>query len=128
VKIRLIGPTVALGLLWVATSALAGAADYTFLPITAEIKSGKAVRVEFRLVDKAKLPVSGASFIRSRLDMAPDGMAQHVIPVTFQPAAGGTYALTADLEMAGRWQLSLAAKVVGESETIVGKLIVTVAE
>jgi hypothetical protein len=118
----------AVALLVLTSGALAGAADYTFVPVTRSVKAGKEARVEFRLLDKSKAPTVGASFIRTRLDMAPDGMAQHVIPVAIQPSAGGIYVFTADLEMVGRWQLSLAAKVADEPETIVGKLIITVVE
>ena len=38
-------------------------------------------------------------------------------------SAPGVYAFKTDLPMAGRYQLSIAAKVQGEPETVVGKVI-----
>ncbi len=56
--------------------------------------------------------------------MAPDGMADMESPVV--PVAAdepGVYAFKTDLSMAGRWLLSVAAKVQGEPETVVGKVV-----
>jgi hypothetical protein len=56
--------------------------------------------------------------------MAPDGMADMVSPVAPMPASEpGVYAFKTDLPMAGRYLLSVAAKVQGEPETVVGKII-----
>ncbi len=57
--------------------------------------------------------------------MAPDGMANMESPGT--PAAAsepGVYAFKTDMPMARRYLLSLEAKVQGESETVVGKVII----
>jgi len=63
--------------------------------------------------------------IRTRIDMAPDGMAEMESPIAPAPGNGpGVYAFKTDLPMAGRYQLSLAAKVQGESETVIGKVII----
>jgi hypothetical protein len=57
--------------------------------------------------------------------MAPDGMADMESPVAQVPSAEpGTYAFKTDLPMAGRYLLSVAAKVQGEAETVVGKVVV----
>jgi hypothetical protein len=42
-------------------------------------------------------------------------------PITLAKAAEpGTYSFTTDLTMAGRWLLTLSAKVQGEQETVIG--------
>ena len=108
---------------------LAGASDYAFELATKELPRGDAVPVAVRLINKKTgEPVAGAVIIRSRLDMAPEGMAEHTSPVSAQPADDqpGVYALKANLSMEGRWQLSLAAKVQGEPETVVGKVLLEV--
>jgi hypothetical protein len=69
-------------------------------------------------------PVSDAVIVRTRVDMAPDGMADMPSPVAALPGSEpGIYAFKTDLPMAGRYLLSLAVKVQGEPETIVGKVI-----
>ena len=106
--------------------ALAAASDYAFEPVAAEMKKGDDVTVAVRLIHRPTgKPVSGAVIIRTRVDMAPDGMAEMQSPVAPLPAAEpGVYAFKTDLPMAGRYQISVAAKVQGEPETVVGKVIV----
>jgi Flp pilus assembly pilin Flp len=56
--------------------ALAGAADYRFEAITTEVRNGEGATLAVRLVHvPTGKPVPGAIVFRSRLDMAPDGMA-----------------------------------------------------
>ena len=107
-------------------AAFAGAGDYAFEPVAPEMKKGDDVTVSVRLVHKPTgKPVADAVIIRTRIDMAPDGMADMQSPVSPLPASEpGIYAFKTDLPMAGRYQLSLAAKVQGEPETVVGKVIV----
>jgi hypothetical protein len=107
-------------------AALAAASDYGFDPVAAEIKKGDDVVVTLRLVHKPTgKPVREAVIIRTRVDMAPDGMADMVSPVALLPSKEpGVYALKTDLPMAGRYLVSIAAKVQGEPETVVGKVIV----
>ena len=107
-------------------SAFAAANDYLFEPVASEMKKGDDVIVTLRLVHKpsGKL-VPDAIVIRKRVDMAPDGMADMESPV--EPVAAsepGTYAFKTDLPMAGRYQFSVAAKVQGEPETVVSKVII----
>jgi hypothetical protein len=106
--------------------AFAAADDYAFEQIAAEVKKGDDVVVTVRLIHKpsGKL-VSEAVIIRSRVDMAPDNMADMESPVSPVPASEpGVYAFKTDLPMAGRYLLSVAAKVQGEPETVVGKVVI----
>ena len=109
-----------------AATAFAGANDYAFEPLTTEIKKGDDVIVALRLTYKPSgKPVAEAVIIRSRVDMAPDGMADMVSPVELVPATEpGVYNLKTELPMAGRYLVSVAAKVQGEPETVVSKIIV----
>ena len=108
------------------SAALAEVKDYAFEPVAAEMKKGDDVIVAVRLrhMPSGK-PVSDAVIIRTRVDMAPDGMADMVSPVAQQPASEpGVYAFKTDLPMAGRYQVSVAAKVQGEADTVIGKVII----
>ena len=107
-------------------AAFAAASDYAFELVAAEMKKGDDVTVAVRLVHKPTgKPVADAVIIRTRVDMAPDGMADMQSPVSPLPAGEpGVYAFKTDLPMAGRYQLSVAAKVQGEPETVTGKVIV----
>jgi YtkA-like len=109
-----------------AAAAFAGASDYAFEPLAAEIKKGDDVVVALRLRHKPSgKPVADAVIVRTRVDMAPDGMADMVSPVAPLPASEpGVYSFKTDLPMAGRYLVSVAAKVQGEPETVVGKVIV----
>jgi hypothetical protein len=113
----------AIGLL--AGAAWASASDYAFEAVQAEMKKGDDVTVALRLVHKPSgKPVADAVIFRTRVDMAPDGMADMESPVTALPASEpGVYAFKTDLPMAGRYQFSIAAKVQGEKETVTGKVI-----
>jgi len=104
----------------------AAASDYVFEPVAPEMKKGDDVTVAVRLVHKPTgKPVADAVIIRTRVDMAPDGMADMQSPVSPLPASEpGVYAFKTDLPMAGRYQLSVAAKVQGEPETVIGKVVV----
>jgi len=106
-------------------AAFAGANDYTFEPTAPEWKKGDDVVVAVRLTYKPSgKPVADAVIIRTRVDMGPDNMADMVSPVAAVPSnEPGVYAFKTDLPMAGRYMLSVAAKVQGEPETLVGKVI-----
>jgi hypothetical protein len=59
-----------------------------------------------------------------RIDMAPDGMASMASPLTEMPSdKPGEYRFKTNLSMQGRWQLSLGAKVQGETGSVQSKLI-----
>ena len=89
----------------------AGGNDYTFEAVKPEMKKGDDVTLAVRLVHKPTgKPVSDAVIIRTRVDMAPDGMADMESPVSLLPSnEPGVYAFKTDLPMAGRYQLSVAA-------------------
>jgi hypothetical protein len=104
--------------------ALAGANDYVFEPVKAEVKKGDDVVVSVRLKHKASgKPVADAVIVQTRIDMGPDGMGEMASPLTPVPSSEpGVYAFKTDLSMVGRWLLSIAAKVQGEPGTVVGKI------
>lgn len=107
-------------------AAMAGAGDYTFDPVSPEMKKGDDVTVALRLTDKRTgKPVPDAVIFKTRVDMAPDGMAEMESAVTPLPSKEpGVYAFKTDMPMAGRYQITLSAKVQGEPETVSGKVIV----
>lgn len=112
-----------LGLMWTG-AAVADVKDYEFQLIEKEMKVGEAV-VTVRLLNKRSgKPVQDAVIFAKRIDMAPDGMAAMDSPVEQIPSTEpGVYRFKTDLTMAGRWQLSLGAKVQGETGTLENKLI-----
>jgi hypothetical protein len=107
-------------------AAIAGAGDYTFDPVASEMKKGDDVTVAVRLTDKRTgKPVPDAVIFKTRVDMAPDGMAEMESAVSPLPSKEpGVYAFKTDMPMAGRYQITLSAKVQGEPETVRGKVIV----
>jgi hypothetical protein len=109
-----------------ASIAMAGASDYAFEPVSPEMKKGDDVTLAVRLTNKQTgKPVSDAVVFKTRVDMAPDGMAEMQSPVSPLPSKEpGVYAFKTDLPMAGRYQVTLSAKVQGEPETVIGKVIV----
>jgi YtkA-like len=121
-----IGTLVAAFFAFTHTPAFPAAADYAFEPLAAEVKKGDDVIVAVRLVHKpSNKAVPEAVIIRIRVDMAPDNMADMESPVSAAPASEpGVYAFKTDLPMAGRYQLSLAAKVQGEPDTVIGRVII----
>lgn len=110
-----------------ASVAMAGASDYAFEPVNPEMKKGDDVTLAIRLTNKQTgKPVSDAVIFKTRVDMAPDGMAEMQSQVAPLPSKEpGVYAFKTDMPMAGRYQVTLSAKVQGESETVTGKVVVT---
>jgi hypothetical protein len=102
----------------------AGANDYVFEPVKAEVKKGDNVVVSVRLKHKATgKPVTDAVIVQKRIDMSPDAMGEMASPLIPLPSSEpGVYSFKTDLSMQGRWLLSIAAKVQGEPETVVGKI------
>ena len=109
-----------------ASAAMAGAGDYAFEPVNPEMKKGDDVTLAIRLTNKQTgKPVSDAVIFKTRVDMAPDGMSEMESPIATLPSKEpGVYAFKTDLPMAGRYQVTLSAKVQGEPETVTGKVIV----
>lgn len=102
--------------------------DYEFQLVQKDLKKGEAI-VSVRLVHKPDgKPVTDAVIFAKRIDMAPDGMPTMTTTVDDLPSTeAGVYHFKADLMMAGAWQLSLGAKVQGETGTVESKLIFTAA-
>jgi YtkA-like len=100
--------------------------DYEFQLLDQAIKAGPDRIITVRLMNKATgKPVPDAVIFATRLDMAPDGMAEMATRITpMPPAEPGTYRFKATLSMAGGWQLSLGAKVQGETGTVDNKLVI----
>jgi len=115
----------AIAIALISSAAVAAANDYAFEPVAPEMKKGDDVTVALRLVhEPSGKPVADAVIFRTRVDMAPDGMAEMESPVAPLPSAEpGVYAFKTDLPMVGRYLFSIAAKVQGEPETVVGKVI-----
>ena len=105
-------------------AAFASASDYMFEPVKGEIKKGDDVVVAVRLKHKATgKPITDAVIIQTRIDMAPDGMAEMASGLTPVPSdEPGVYSFKTELPMQGSWLLSIAAKVQGEPETVIGKI------
>lgn len=114
------------GLSWVAVASpvRADVKDFEFQLVQTEVKKGDAI-VAVRLVNKKTgKTVPDAVISAKRIDMAPDGMATMDAPLDAQPSTEpGVYRFKTNLSMAGRWQLSLGAKVQGESGTVQSKLV-----
>jgi YtkA-like len=100
--------------------------DYEFQLLDQAIKAGPDRIITVRLMNKATgKPVPDAVIFATRLDMAPDGMAEMATKITPMPAIEpGSYRFKATLSMAGGWQLSLGAKVQGETGTVDNKLVI----
>jgi hypothetical protein len=107
-----------------ATLARADIKDYEFQLVDQTVKMGDAI-ISVRLVhtpdDK---PVPDAVIFATRLDMTPDGMQETATKIVPMPSPEpGVYKFKASVSMAGGWQLSLGAKVQGETGTIGNKLV-----
>jgi hypothetical protein len=110
-----------------AAAARADINDYEFQLVDQTVQAGPDKTIAVRLVDKATgKAVPGAVIFAARLDMTPDGMQEMVTKIAPIPGGEpGTYKFKATLGMAGRWQLSLGAKVQGETGTVESKLLIT---
>jgi hypothetical protein len=108
-----------------AASAWADVKDYEFQLVSQEVKKGDAV-IAVKLVHKPSgRAIPDAVIFAKRIDMAPDGMGE--MAAKLEPASGGepgVYQFKTNLDMAGRWALTLGAKVQGETGTVQSKLIV----
>jgi len=109
-----------------ATVAFADIRNYEFKLVEPTVKAGPDRTIAVKLVDKTTgKPVPDAVIFGTRLDMAPDGMQEMATRIERVPGAEpGTYTFKATFGMAGRWQLSLGAKVQGETGTVESKLVI----
>src|SRR5262245_5937852 len=88
-----------------ASPIFAGANDYLFEPVKAEIKKGDDVVVSVRLKHKTTgKSVTDAVIVQTRIDMSPDAMGEMASPLTPVPSnEPGVYSFKTDLSMQGRW-------------------------
>jgi YtkA-like len=109
------------------TTARADIKDYEFQLVDQTIQAGPDKVITVRLMNtRTGKPVPDAVIFATRLDMAPDGMQEMATRIAPMPGGEpGTYKFKATFGMAGRWQLSLGAKVQGESGTVENKLVIT---
>ena len=109
------------------TTARADIKDYEFQLVEQTIQAGPDKVITVRLMNtRTGKPVPDAVIFATRLDMAPDGMQEMATRIAPMPGGEpGTYKFKATFGMAGRWQLSLGAKVQGESGTVENKLVIT---
>lgn len=112
----------------IATPARADVKDYEFQLVQRQVKTGDGV-VSVRLINKkTNKPVPDAVIFVKRIDMAPDGMPTMEAPIEQLPSTEpGIYRFKTNLSMAGGWQLSLGAKVQGETGTVESKLVLKAA-
>ena len=108
-----------------AIPARADVKDFEFQLVKGEVKQGDGAVVAVTLINKrTKQPVPNAVIFAKRIDMTPDGMASMSSPLTEMPSdKPGEYRFKTNLSMQGRWQLSLGAKVQGETGSVQSKLI-----
>ena len=101
--------------------------DYEFKLVEPTVQAGPDKVITVRLTNiKTGKPVPDAVIFATRLDMAPDGMAEMATKIVPMPGGEpGTYKFKATFGMEGRWLLSLGAKVQGETGTVEGKLVIT---
>jgi hypothetical protein len=109
------------------TIARADIKDYEFQLVDQTVQAGPDKTITVRLVNKSTgKPVPGAVIFATRLDMAPDGMQEMATKIAPIPGGEpGTYKFKATFGMAGRWQLSLGAKVQGETGSVENKFVIT---
>jgi hypothetical protein len=108
-----------------ASPALADIRDYEFRLVQGEMKKGDGAVVAVRLLNKKTgQPVPDAVIFAKRIDMAPDNMASMDAPLEPLPSTeAGVYRFKTNLMMQGRWQLSLGARIQGETAPLESKLV-----
>jgi YtkA-like len=109
------------------TIARADIKDYKFELVDQTVQAGPDKVITVKLMNtKTGKPVPDAVIFATRLDMAPDGMQEMATRIAPMPGGEpGTYKFKATFGMAGRWQLSLGAKVQGETGSVENKLVIT---
>jgi hypothetical protein len=109
------------------TAVMADINDYKFELVDQTMQAGPDRIITVRLTNtKTGKPVPDAVIFATRLDMAPDGMQEMATKIVPVPSTDpGTYKFKATVGMAGRWQLSIGAKVQGETGTVEDKFVIT---
>jgi hypothetical protein len=108
------------------SAAHAAIQDYEFQLVRPNVTVSTDAEIDVRLINKnTGKPVPDAVIFATRLDMAPDGMAEMATKIAPMPGTeAGVYRFKANVSMQGRWQLSLGAKVQGETGTVESKLVI----
>ena len=111
-----------LTMLFLAASAHAAGKDYRFEVVQAQPAGKNLTDVTVRLVHIPDgKPVVDAVIFQTRADMGPAGMGEMTGKVTPQAAGPtGVYRFRTEVGMAGKWALTLTAKVQGENDTVRG--------
>ena len=101
--------------------------EYEFKLTEPSVAVGKDKIVTVQLVNKKTgKAVPDAVIFATRLDMGPEGMPEMATKIVREPGGEpGSYRFKAAFGMEGRWQLSLGAKVQGETGTVESKLVIT---
>jgi hypothetical protein len=93
--------------------------------VSKEVRKGDAVIAVKLLHKPSGRAIPDAVIFAKRIDMAPDGMGEMQSKLDPMPGGEpGVYQFKTNLDMAGRWALTLGAKVQGETGTVQSKLIV----
>jgi hypothetical protein len=123
-KRALVAAVTTVALLGATSLARADINDYEFQLVEKEIKQGNAI-LSVRLVHKPDgKSVPDAVIFATRLDMAPDSMAEMQTSIAPMPGVEpGVYRFKVLLTMAGGWRLSLGAKIQGETGTLENELV-----
>jgi hypothetical protein len=105
----------------------AAANDYKFELVTAKPAGAGKNDITVRLIHVSDgKPVADAVIIESKTDMGPSGMAEMPGKVTLPKTdENGVYRFQTENGMAGKWALTIAAKVQGETETVKGTVAYT---
>ncbi|HLY58686.1 MAG TPA: FixH family protein [Stellaceae bacterium] len=111
-------------------SSWAAANEYKFELVSAKPAGAGKNEVSVRLVHVPDgKPVAGAVIFESKTDMGPSGMAEMPGKVTSPKTdENGVYRFQTENGMAGKWALTIAAKVQGETETVKGSIDYTAAK
>jgi hypothetical protein len=113
-----------LALLLFGGSVFAADGDYRFELASAQPAGSGKTTVTIRLVHTPdNKPVAGAVLFETKADMAPAGMADMAGKVSTLPNdQPSLYRFQVETGMAGKWQLTLGAKVQGEAATVRGSV------
>ena len=94
-----------LAIITVVPTAFAGAKDYEFQPVAADVKNGIGSEIAVRVLHKPTgKAVAGAVLFRTRLDMSPESMDEMTAKLVAIPSTEpDIYRFKADFTMAGGW-------------------------
>ena len=110
-----------------APGAFADIKDYEFQLVDQTVQVGPDKIITVRLINKKTgKAVPDAVIFATRLDMAPESMQEMATKIEAVPGGEpGIYKFKVNFSMAGHWQLSLGAKVQGETGTVENKFVIT---